>query len=233
VRLHLAKHGRSWDNLSVSELKENLNLTEQNILEEPENDWNVKLWFEAARRLPDIDIDLAIDRLSYLRTRSDTVEVVYYLYILQTIEAIDGSYVAKERAEKLIEECHRKVLPLSLADQKFRFNWLGEGEGLTRIVYFKKLGKLSEPDWFKYDDGKTLARVPGKIARISNPKTGLIELRCGLSAFFTPAHERDTPTDKALRESFVRGRDENKEVDFFLGFSYDGLRAYNVEEKET
>ncbi|HRQ41027.1 MAG TPA: hypothetical protein PLD25_24185, partial [Chloroflexota bacterium] len=234
IRLHLAKNGRYWDDMPVSELEDTLILTEQNILEEPENDWNVRLWFEAARRLPDVSVDLAIDRLTSLQARNDTVEILYYLYILQTLKAIDGSYVAKERAEKLMEECHKRILPLSLADQKFRYNWLGTEEGLPRIVYFKKLGKLNEQDWFKYDDDKILARIPGKVAKISSPKAGWVELRCGLRAFFTPGHERDARSHKGspLIEGFVKGRDENIDVDFYLGFSYDGLRAYEVKKVE-
>lgn len=44
---------------------------------------------------------------------------------------------------------------------------------------------------------------------------------CGLPAFFVPA-----------KADVSKGGDENARVTFYLGFSYDGLRAWSVEKSE-
>jgi len=192
---------------------------EENIMEEPHNDWNVRLWFQAARRIPTISIDLAIDRLRHWRSRSESLDALYYLYVLETLKAIDGSDVAREHAERLLEECRRKARPLR--NRTFSFDWLGEGTGMARLVHFTRLGTFDQEKDF-YENDRLLVRVPGKIAQIDRPEAGLVELQCGLRAFFVPERRRPSAT------SFIKGRDENKDVSFFLGFSYDGLRAWSV-----
>jgi hypothetical protein len=59
--------------------------------------------------------------------------------------------------------------------------------------------------------------MKGAIASISGPEAGLIELRGGVKAFFVPG-----------KSGHLRGRDENRAVECFLGFSYDGPRAWEV-----
>ena len=93
---------------------------------------------------------------------------------------------------------------------------------MARLVHFTRLGTFDQEKDF-YENDRLLVRVPGKIARIDRPEAGLVELQCGLQAFFVPERRRPGAT------SFIKGRDENKDVDFFLGFSYDGLRAWSVD----
>ena len=50
------------------------------------------------------------------------------------------------------------------------------------------------------------------------PKKGRIEIRGGLEAFFVPG-----------KSGLHAGRDENVPVKFYLGFSYDGPRAWAVQ----
>lgn len=62
-----------------------------------------------------------------------------------------------------------------------------------------------------------LTRLRGRIAAIDGPQKGRIELNGGVGAFFVPA-----------KSGFHFGRDENRLVDCYLGFSYDGPRAWDV-----
>jgi len=61
--------------------------------------------------------------------------------------------------------------------------------------------------------------VQGRIAKIEAPQTGTIEVNGGLYAFYVPA----------LGGGYSRDR-LNRLVDFYLGFSYDGLRAWNIKD---
>jgi len=59
-----------------------------------------------------------------------------------------------------------------------------------------------------------LARVSGRISKIEAPQAGTLELPGGLTAFFVPAVGKFTEV--------------NVLVDCFVGFSYDGMRAWEV-----
>jgi hypothetical protein len=62
-----------------------------------------------------------------------------------------------------------------------------------------------------------LRRVSGIIEDIAGPQAGSIRIGDGrLTAFFTP------------RSEFLQTRDINQMVEFYLGFSYEGLRAWAV-----
>lgn len=62
-----------------------------------------------------------------------------------------------------------------------------------------------------------LQRVPGRVAIIDAPQRGTIELPGAVNAFFVPAIA-----------GLARGRDENSRVTCNVGFSYDGVRAWEV-----
>ena len=56
----------------------------------------------------------------------------------------------------------------------------------------------------------------GRIARINNQGSGQIELPSGLRAFFIPSRGGSSG-------GYLAGQDIGREVEFYLGFSYDGL----------
>lgn len=219
---YVGNRNRSWDDLGPEELEEIIRLMESNLLAEPDNDRDIRLWFRAARRTPSAAIDSAIERLSYWYARGEATDALYYLYVLQTLKAIDGSAVAKAKAERLIKESRRAARNLEYRTRSY--DWLGEGSEMTCLVHYSRLG-----DWDRDKDFWTniepLERVSGLVAVIDRPEVGSIELECGLKAFFVPARA----VDEFGHPGFVRERHENKRVSFFLGFSYEGLRAWRVE----
>ncbi|ABW12075.1 hypothetical protein Franean1_2646 [Parafrankia sp. EAN1pec] len=85
------------------------------------------------------------------------------------------------------------------------------------LVHFSELGERRR----EYDNFWTkpylLERVRGVIEEIRGPQAGSIRIGNGrLTAFFVP------------RNDFLQTRDINQLVDLYLGFSYDGLRAWAV-----
>ncbi len=220
VFAYLGSRKRSWDNLDQEGLNEIVNLMEQNLLREPHNERNIRLWFEAARRTPSVMVDSAIERLSYWRALGGSIDCVYYLYTLHTLKAIEGSAVAKVAAERLVEGSRRQARNLQYRTRSY--NWLGKGSGMTRLVHYSRLGGWDREKDF-WTNAEPLERISGLIARIDRPEAGLIELECGLRVFFVPGRSR-APDES----SFVKERHENERVSFFLGFSYDGLRAWSV-----
>lgn len=221
VRVYLAREERSWDKLKPKNLRRVLDLMHDNILEEPDNDWNIRLWFQAARRLSDISIDSAIERLNHWHARSQSLEAVYCLYVLYALKAIDGSDFAKLQTDKLLEECRQKAR--LIPNRTFSFDWLGQGHEMERLIHFTRLGEFDNSEKAFYKNDSWLIRATGKIVRADRPEAGWIELQCGLRAFFVPYERR-----RAGVSNFT-SQDVNKDVNFFLGFSYDGLRAWSVD----
>jgi hypothetical protein len=194
-------------------------LLEANVLEEPASNDNVKLWFRAYRQSRHQDIDVAIDKLSIWRANGDSVEANYYLYVLHALKAINGVESEVPKAEDLIRISQEKAR--GLRNRTNSFEWLGRGKGLARLVHYSDLGDWDERSDF-YLNSELLARVEGRVSAINRPEKGAVELgSTGLTVFFVPG-----------KGGFYKGRDENRKVEFFLGFSYDGLRAWDVRAKE-
>jgi hypothetical protein len=214
---YLARSGRSWDNVPTREVDRIVSLLEDNLQEEQNSDANLRLWVQAVRRSSrPPNIEAVIERVGYWRTNVGSLEASFYLYVMYALQAIDGSALALDSALRFLEECKTKA--------RFRrnrtksFEWLGKGKGITRLVHHSQLGDWNTDIEF-WENTAPLMRVQGRISEIQAPQQGQIEVQGGLSAFFVPA-----------RGGYRRGSSENKLVTFFLGFSYDGLRAWEVKD---
>lgn len=215
VRTYLARRQRDWLSLEQSEIERIVELMEDNLREEPESEFNLRLWFQAVRYSYRQNIDVALDRLAQWKATGDSQDAYYYLYILHVLKALEGSTIEKVRSEELIEQSAKKAR--NRRNRTRSFEWFGDGHGLERLVHYSELGGWDKKVDF-YSNTSPLVRLQGIIAKIRGPEAGAIEInRCGLLAFFVPA--------KANAE---KGRDENQPVSFYLGFSYDGLRAWSV-----
>lgn len=216
VRAYLARQRRNWSTLQPKEIEKIVMLMEDNMREEPASERNIRIWFRAIRYSPHQDIDVAIDRVSMWRAQGDSIESYFYLYILHTLKALDGSMIERVRSDDLIQAS--RVKARNLRNRTKSFEWLGKGSGLGRLKHSSELGEWNEDTDF-YSNVEILERVEGRVSQISGPESGLIEITsCGLSAFFVPA-----------KAGLFKGRDENLRVSFFLGFSYDGLRAWSIQ----
>ncbi len=217
VWTYLARRERSWDALEPREVERIVALLESNLQEEPSSDVNLRLWVQAVRRLKQPpSVEAVIERVSYWKASTDTLDPIYYLYVFNVLQVLGGSVWARDDAKRYIEECrHRARLRRNRTKS---LEWLGTGKGINQLVYHSELGKwLTDKDF--WEKTQRLSRVQGRIARIDAPQSGQIEIEGGLYAFFVPA-----------RGDYSAGRSENQSVDFYLGFSYDGLRAWEVRD---
>jgi tetratricopeptide (TPR) repeat protein len=215
VWTHLARCSRRWDKMPTKNLLSTIDLLEQNLQEEPADDRNVRLWIQGARFLPNPPtIDLAAERVAYWRTNGDSRDAIYYIYVLHSLQAIAGSTLATDKANRALEECKNRAR--FRRDRTRSFEWLGTGQGLKQLIHQDMLG-----DWDRDKDfwSKTssLRRLEGVVSDIKGQQAGEIELAGGLKAFFVPG-----------AAGLAFGRAQNVRVSFYLGFSYEGLRAWSV-----
>jgi tetratricopeptide (TPR) repeat protein len=217
VWTHLSRNSRQWEKLSNKDVERSVSLLEQNLTEEPSDDRNIRLWIQAIRYLSNPPtLENVIERVVYWKSNSNSLDAVYYLFVLYSLLAVNGSALAVENAERALEECRNRSR--YRRRRTWSYEWLGTGAGLKQLVHQDQLGAwdLQSSYW---SNPAILARVPGVIGRISGPQAGQIELRSGLKAFFVPG-----------TSGHSLGRSENQPVSFNLGFSYDGLRAWMVKD---
>ena len=220
VWLQLARCDRRWDQMSTKHLQRSLDLLEENIQQEPNDDRNIRLWLQGARFLPSPpSLSLTADNVATWRMRGESLDSIYYLYVLKVLEALDGSAIAANDAQRNIELCKAKAG--FRRDRTYSFEWLGKGSGLRRLVRHDQLGSRDDATSF-WSNTAPLLRIEGVVSRIHAPQSGEIELRWNMKAFFVPA-----------TAGMSYGRDENRQVSFFLGFSYEGLRAWAVQPVDS
>jgi tetratricopeptide (TPR) repeat protein len=215
VYAYVARRERRWDRLASSEVNRVVELLEQNLTEEPNDRRNLRLWMQAVRRIdPARPIDQVIERVSYWKSNSSEIDAVYYLYVLHSLKAMQGFSLSVGAMEENLDECRKRSRLIRVRTGSFE--WLGRGEGIAKLVHYSELEGWDSDHDFWSSTGK-LVRVKGTIAAMSGPESGQIEVAGGAKAFFVPG-----------KSGHLRGRDENRAVEFYLGFSYDGLRAWEV-----
>jgi hypothetical protein len=216
VWTHLARCGRRWDQMPAPNLQRALDLLEQNLHEEPADDRNVRLWIQGARFLPNPpSVEVAAERVAYWRSNGDSLDSVYYVYVLHSLQAISGSTLSADRAMRALEECRSRAR--FRRDRTRSFEWLSKGQGLKQLVHQDLLGEWDREKDF-WGNIAQLRRLDGVVSNVSGQQAGEIEVASGLKAFFVPGTAK-VPVGRAL----------NIRVTFFLGFSYEGLRAWSVE----
>ena len=192
-----------------------MDLLEENLLEKPEDNTSIRLWLRAVRYLDyPPSVEAVIEKVSHWKANAGALDASFYLFVLHTLLALDGSRVAAGDAERALEDC--RALSRYRRDRTRSFEWLGKGEGISRLKHQSELGEWEAGAAF-YPRVDLLQWMNGVVAEISAPQKGAIEISTGQPVFFVPA----VP-------GLEMARDENIEVSFLLGFSYDGLRAWQV-----
>jgi tetratricopeptide (TPR) repeat protein len=210
----LRRRGGEWGRLEPKELDRCFRMLTENFDEEPNATRSLRLWLRAIRYFSNPpSLDSIIERVGYWKSNTNSLDAAYYLYVLHALAALDGSVLARDDAARAIEDC--QTLASRRRNRTISFEWLGKGKGIARLVHYSQLGERADNGLWK--NRNLLARVEGRVASIDAPQKGKIELYNGQMAFFVP-----------VVGDFHAGRDENRRVDCFLGFSYDGPRAWDV-----
>lgn len=198
------KEDYTKDNKTINNI---LSLMEQNIENEPENEKNFYLWFQAARHSK-VSLEDALSKLSKWKANSRSVDAIYYFYILKVFRALQGYTDATIDAFNLIQECRAKG-----KSNITTLEWYGKGSDLTKFVSRNSISSDTKEE--------KLELVQGYFTDYQHDGSGKITIADKLEVFFSPTQAKLTSSDL------------NKEVEFYLGFSYDGLRAdsYSVRLK--
>ena len=192
-------------------LRRIVDLMETNLREDPTSERDVRMWFQAYRRLPEFSYLQALDRLEAWATRADSLDAHFYLYILHYLRLLDGVERNEEMVLRNLDRCKQ----LAQGRRSHSYEWLGVKPNWCPLLHHGELGEWNKTMEF-YPDTHLLAEVTGTIETIRGPKAGTIRLGRVIRAFFVPStHQWES-------------KDINAVVHFYLGFSYDGFRAWFV-----
>ena len=222
IRAYEARHQGDWSKLTARDLARVVELARGNIEEEPDSDYNLRLWLRAVRTENSLSVDRVAERLAYKRLQNPSLDTTYYLYIMKFLQLQSGNSSVASELPNLIENCSQLARGLSRTTTSFE--WLGKEAGLAALVHVSTLDAWDAKKSF-WTNTEQLRVVRGHIARIRNQGSGEIELPSGLQAFFVPSRG-------AVSGGYIT-QDIGREVEFFLGFSYDGLRAWSVRDPEA
>lgn len=188
---------------------------EENYRLYPERFRDIRLWIRSYAKLPEFSFNVASERMESWQRLYDHVDAYYYSYILRFLQVDNDRSKHVPFVAEFIDETRTRSRKI---EREHSFEWLGIPEQHERLVPTRRLGKWdNELGFFTKTD--VLRRVVGRIDRIITPAQGYISIN-GVSAFFQPGNK------------FRKGRDELAWVTMYLGFSYDGPRAWSVEFDE-
>jgi hypothetical protein len=203
-----------WRMMKSGDLRQIYTLMADNLDEDLTNSRDLWMWFQSYRRLPDFDMLEAIDRLNGWAAREESIDAYYYLYILHFIRWRQGILQDSNLVINHIRKCNLLAGKLGRIRS---FEWVAKESVGCPLVHQSELGKWDNSINF-YRNTDPLAMVDGVVKRIKGPQSGSLALG-PFEVFFVPSNE------------FLPGRDENVNVQFYLGFSYEGFRAWSVQRR--
>lgn len=205
-----------WKKLNKKKQEYVCKILEDNIAEERDDPRNVLKWFCFIRQFEGnlekavhfFSMELLQDYLLY----SFYAMVVSYVY---TIKNQDGIFM--EMAQRCAKKCENlaRDFPNRGAVKEF---YDPNREDVLSIVSYQSLRDARGG----FDDVLMgVTKIQGRILRIDKPESGVIQIEnMKIHVKFNPSHKSNN--------TYKKGRDENKRVEFVLGFRYEGAYAYSV-----
>ena len=223
---YLSRRKHNWANLESKDLRAINQLASENLEKGDPTDQDYSHWFQTYRRLPEYDESEARRRLMIWAQARDSTQAHYYLYVLQFIRWYFGDSNDLTAMERHLKAC---TVDTGIGGNTRSTEWLGAAGYRCPMVHFGELGNWGDTEEGHrfYSKTECLERVQGIVGEIKKPQAGhvliyprkqdgVVPNMRPFRAFFAPGSD------------FRPGRDEHQTVDFFLGFSAVGLRAWGV-----
>lgn len=212
ARAYIRRGNRDWSSMDEATLRTIAQCLDTSVRVRTPSEAELRNWFQAYRRLPEYNELRALERFSSIAEVADSLEASYYLYVLHFMRWRRGEELNQDRIRAHLDATDKLS---RYANRQWSYEWVGRSPEWCPLTHFSELGEWAGGFW---NHPQPLDRVPGVIEEIEGPKRGWVRIGDGrLRAFFRPG------------DKFRRGRDEYAYVDFFLGFSYEGLRAWEVD----
>jgi hypothetical protein len=213
AQAYFVRARRSWRGLSDAELSRIRSLTMENLRRGSARDEDFRFWFESAKLLGDFDVESGLAQLEMWSDRSNGWRAEYYKYVLLFILWLQERTEDVDAMSMAQDECAKR----SIGRKNHSYVWLARNPSWCPLIADSDLGEWDKHKRFWGDTG-LLQRVNGVIDVVHGPAAGVIALPGGkVKVFFVP-----------VAGGFLENADEGAAVNFFLGFSVTGARAWDV-----
>lgn len=207
-------------------LRESVEYMEENIKLNPQKDSNYRLWFRAMLHLivQDNLVNKHLDAILYklncwIEDGNAPVEAYYYRFVTKFIMFYEADTLFDlKNWQELQEDLETmKQRGGSFRNRTTMRDWLGcTGHGLNRLIQDKELYDMKDTNSVSSNLEKFSGHLPDRYLFESNSRTAFIDMT-GYKVFFRPMRVQDR----------IGIANANQMVEFSLGFSFDGLRAYH------
>jgi len=206
-----------WEQLAPKDLERIRNLMEANLRSGAANGHDVRRWLSAARRLDSFDSLDAISKLENwaARDNDNAVEAHFYLYILRFLRWLEGLTADSSGAMSDMARCEACAGDYG---RTFLREWLSAERRTLPLLESREIGWIGGSE-LAQPQAARLRKVEGRIRQIIGPQAGFLAVG-PFPVFFLPG------------TGYVKGRDEETRVRVNIGFSYEGVRAFNPERDE-
>lgn len=214
----------SYDILSQGELKKIRDLMEMNITAGGDNNQDRIRWLESYRRLPESTLEGAYKFLMSWPRAEESMFVCYYRYVIafliyQKTGEVDFITVKRHltQAVNLSQKSYGQDITSSL-------NYYGIGETASEMLIPRLVLDYEKTKEIRIEQNKAYRRERCKVldGKIDEIRDGMITIHfhCGnnIGSFFA----------KSPNIYQISLENVGDPVKFFLGFSYSGMRAWDV-----
>ncbi|KMO66808.1 hypothetical protein [Mycolicibacterium chubuense] len=213
ARAVFSSSGRSWAHVDEARARQLAEMLQPAVDSGTASDADLRTWIQAYRRLPEYSSSAALERVTYYASERNSVDGAYYAYVLSFQLWANGGLVDQNRVRHYLDLCKRSTRDRR---QDWSYEWISVS-GKAEIVHFSELGRWTRDRRQVWSQSEKLGRVRGVIEDVDDYRSGYTRVGKGtLTAFFAPQGE------------VLASRDINERADFYLGFSYSGLRGWSV-----
>jgi hypothetical protein len=214
----LAKNEFDWEKAKGKDLSRIIEHIEENLKNKVEVR-DLRLWFEAARRI-NINTNEIIKKVEQWEFQKPSVDTAYFLMCLYATQAINGIKSGVDNYEKYQRSVLDRInTPYS---KVFCVEWVGLANGNAVLLNNKQVGVWVRDKQFFEKEPDSLMRLKGKVIKYISRTQGYIEIEnVGIQVMYQPAHCNHYSDDEQ----------KGTRVEFYLGFNYDGARAFEVKNE--
>jgi hypothetical protein len=213
ARLYGDRHG-GWHLAKEKDLAAAFELLNANLLDDPTDPLTCRLWLRVARHRR-VSLERAQEVVSNWVEFDKSRDALYNDYVLTALAALAGGLASQDQLEEKLARLQAKTQ--YLGSRRSIIDWLGIEPGFQALV---SRGQVKSWERRTQPPPASLARIEARITRVSSNTSGRLKLSSGMDAFFTPA------------QGGFRTDDLNKSVTAVLGFSMDGVQAWNVRPRD-
>lgn len=223
VRRHLsyallAKNEFDWERAKGKDLNRIIEHIEENLKNKVEVR-DLQLWFEAARRI-NTNVSEIIKKVEQWEFQKPSLDTAYFLMCLYAVQAINGIKSGVDNYEKYQKNVAKRIK--TTYSKVFCVEWVGLINGNATLLNNKQIGVWVRDKQFFETEPDGLMRLKGKVITYISRTQGYIEIEnVGVQVMYQPAHCNHYSDDEQ----------KGTRVEFYLGFNYDGARAFEVKNE--